>query len=54
MSSDGVEPEYLELVSTDTLAPVNVIDEDVLVVVAAQIGATRLIDNEIMASNGRS
>ena len=54
MTSDGVEPEYLELVSPDTLAPVYTIDEDVLVVVAAQVGATRLIDNEIMATNGSS
>ena len=53
MTSAGAEPEYFELVSTDTLAPVRVIDEDVLVVVAAQIGDTRLIDNEIMAINGR-
>jgi pantoate--beta-alanine ligase len=54
MTSEGVEPEYLELVSTETLAPVGVIEEDVLVVVAAQIGATRLIDNQIMATNGRT
>jgi pantoate--beta-alanine ligase len=54
MASEGVEPEYLELVSTETLAPVRVIGEDVLVVVAAQVGATRLIDNQIMAINGRS
>jgi len=52
MTSDGVEPEYLELVSTDTLAPVRMIDDSVLVVIAAQIGATRLIDNQIMAING--
>jgi pantoate--beta-alanine ligase len=53
MTSAGVEPEYLELVSTDTLAPVSVIDGDVLAVVAAQVGAARLIDNEIMSTNGR-
>ena len=54
MTSDGVEPEYFELVSTDTLEPVRVIDEDVLAVVAAQVGATRLIDNQIIATNGRN
>jgi len=53
MASDGVDPEYFELVSADTLAPMVVIDEDVLAVVAAQVGATRLIDNQIMATNGR-
>ena len=40
-----IEPEYLELVSTDTLDPVERIDGDVLALVAAQVGATRLIDN---------
>jgi pantoate--beta-alanine ligase len=54
LTSNGVEPEYLELVSPDTLAPVRVIDEDVLAVVAARIGAIRLIDNQIMTMNGRA
>ncbi|MDQ6774660.1 MAG: pantoate--beta-alanine ligase [Actinomycetota bacterium] len=53
MTSEGVEPEYLELVSADTLAPVSVIDGEVLAVVAAQVGAARLIDNQIMTTNGR-
>jgi pantothenate synthetase len=30
-----------------------VIDEDVLAVVAARVGTTRLIDNQVMATNGR-
>jgi pantoate--beta-alanine ligase len=51
MSCSGVEPEYLELVSTDTLTPVGEIDDDVLVVVAAQVGDARLIDNEIINTN---
>jgi pantoate--beta-alanine ligase len=45
LSSSHVEPEYLALVETDTLAPVQRIDRDVLAVVAARIGTTRLIDN---------
>ena len=57
MTTEGVEPEYIELVATDTLAPVGVIDDDddddVLVVVAAHVGAARLIDNEILTMNGR-
>jgi pantoate--beta-alanine ligase len=40
-----VEPEYLELVSPETLTPVEVLDGDVLVAVAARVGTTRLIDN---------
>jgi pantoate--beta-alanine ligase len=42
----GVQTEYLELVSCDTLAPVQRIDGDVLAVVAARVGVTRLIDND--------
>jgi pantoate--beta-alanine ligase len=48
LSGWGIEPDYLELVSTDTLAPVARIDGDVLAVVAARVGTTRLIDNEIV------
>jgi pantoate--beta-alanine ligase len=44
----GVEPDYLELVSTDTLAPVQRIRGRVLALVAARVGATRLIDNQII------
>ena len=52
LSSSGVEPEYFELVSTDTMAPVQHVEGDVLAVVAARVGATRLIDNETI-QNGR-
>jgi pantoate--beta-alanine ligase len=48
-----VAPEYLALVSPDTLAPVGRIDGEVLVVVAARVGTTRLIDNTIISPNGR-
>jgi pantoate--beta-alanine ligase len=50
MTSSSVEPEYLELVDTETLAPVTAIDGDVLVVLAARVGATRLIDNQIITT----
>jgi pantoate--beta-alanine ligase len=53
LSAAGVEPEYLELVSASTLAPVQRIDGDVLALIAAQVGATRLIDNEFIQPNGR-
>jgi pantoate--beta-alanine ligase len=53
LSAAGVEPEYLELVSASTLAPVQRIDGDVLALIAAQVGATRLIDNEFIQRNGR-
>ena len=49
----GVEPEYLELVSPETLTPVDTVAGDVLVAVAARIGTTRLIDNTLIRTNGR-
>ncbi|HEX4363599.1 MAG TPA: pantoate--beta-alanine ligase [Solirubrobacteraceae bacterium] len=49
MAELGVEPEYLELVEPDTLSPVvRLCGEQVLVAVAARVGAVRLIDNEII------
>ena len=54
MAEHGVEPEYLELVSTDTLSPVEEVgDADVLVAVAARVGPARLIDNTVIHANGR-
>ncbi len=41
----GVETEYLEIVDTESLAPVAHIDGVVLALIAARFGATRLIDN---------
>jgi len=52
LESSGIEPDYLELVASDTLAPVSEIDHEVLAVVAARVGAIRLIDNELI-HNGR-
>jgi pantoate--beta-alanine ligase len=40
-----IEPDYLELVSAETLAPVPHVDGEVLALVAARVGTTRLIDN---------
>jgi pantoate--beta-alanine ligase len=53
LTSSGVELEYFELVAADTLAPVRTIEGDVLAVLAARLGATRLIDNEQVSFNGR-
>jgi pantoate--beta-alanine ligase len=46
LSRADIEPEYIELVSADTLAPLHRIAGDVLAVLAAPVGGTRLIDNE--------
>jgi pantoate--beta-alanine ligase len=40
-----VRPEYLELVSPQTLEPVASIEGEMLAVVAARVGGARLIDN---------
>lgn len=39
------DPEYIELVSTDTVKPVDTIEGEVLCAIAVRIGKTRLIDN---------
>jgi pantoate--beta-alanine ligase len=45
LAQAGIEPEYLSVVSAQTLEPVDRIGEDVLAVIAARVGAVRLIDN---------
>ncbi|HET6868415.1 MAG TPA: pantoate--beta-alanine ligase, partial [Solirubrobacteraceae bacterium] len=40
-----IEPEYLAIVAADTMEPVTSVRGDVLVAVAARVGAVRLIDN---------
>ena len=40
-----VRLEYAEVVAADTLAPLDVLEGDVLVAVAARVGDVRLIDN---------
>jgi pantoate--beta-alanine ligase len=45
-----VEPEYLELVRTDTLAPIETIDGEALLAVAAEVGGVRLIDNTLLST----
>ena len=51
MSDFDVEPEYLELVDPETLAPVTAVDHETLLAVAARIGEVRLIDNTILSLN---
>jgi pantoate--beta-alanine ligase len=46
-----VEPEYLELVNPEDLAPVAAVDDDTLVAVAARIGEVRLIDNTLISGS---
>ena len=48
LTSEGIEPDYLKLVSPDTLVPVTQIEDDFLAVLAAHVGETRLIDNQLI------
>jgi pantoate--beta-alanine ligase len=45
MRARGVEPEYIELADPRTLEPRAQLDADALLLIAARIGTTRLIDN---------
>ena len=54
LDAAGVETEYFELVSADTLAPVPEVDGPVLAVVAARVGTTRLIDNQLLSTAKRT
>ncbi|HWE34593.1 MAG TPA: pantoate--beta-alanine ligase [Solirubrobacteraceae bacterium] len=45
-----IEPEYFELVDANTLDPLPALGGDVLAVVAAQVGTTRLIDNQPLST----
>jgi pantoate--beta-alanine ligase len=46
---DGVRVDYLAIVDADTLLPVTSVETGSLVAVAAFVGATRLIDNFLVA-----
>jgi len=49
LAEAGIEPEYLEARDAETLEPVHALaDRPVLVAVAAQVGAARLIDNVLI------
>ncbi|HEX5593261.1 MAG TPA: pantoate--beta-alanine ligase [Solirubrobacterales bacterium] len=49
LTGAGIEPEYLEARDAETLEPVDALAErPVLVLVAAQVGAARLIDNVLI------
>ncbi len=49
LAEAGIEPEYFEAVSADTLDPVARLDGDTLVAIAARVGGVRLIDNIIVS-----
>jgi len=48
MERRGVTPEYVALVRPSDLEPVESLDGDTLVAIAARVGSTRLIDNTVI------
>ncbi len=50
----GVEPEYVELVDPDTLEPCSELDREALLLIAARLGDTRLIDNALLEGLSRN
>jgi pantoate--beta-alanine ligase len=50
LESAGVEIEYVQVVGPDTFAPITTIEGPALGLVAARVGGTRLIDNQLLRS----
>ena len=50
LAKDFIEPDYLSIVDPDTLAPVSTAAPGCLVLIAARVGPTRLIDNALLAA----
>ena len=48
LAEAGVDAEYLELRDAETLQPVTAVERDALLLVAARVGAARLIDNHLL------
>ena len=48
LDAEGIVPEYLAMVDASTLAPVDLVDRETLVPIAARFGAVRLIDNVLL------
>jgi pantoate--beta-alanine ligase len=51
MAELDVEPEYVALVDPETFLPMDTIEGDVLVAIAARVGRARLIDNATITVN---
>ncbi|WP_091229060.1 pantoate--beta-alanine ligase [Microbacterium sp. 3J1] len=54
LAEASLEPEYLELRDAETLHPVTRVERDALLLVAARVGAARLIDNHLLPGNDSS
>lgn len=45
LAAKGFEPDYFNIANSDTLEPANSDDRNLVILVAAKLGSTRLIDN---------
>lgn len=52
LSAARIDPDYLAIVSRETMVPVRRVEGDVLAVVAARVGPVRLIDNAPINADG--
>lgn len=50
LAEHAIEPEYVALVVPETLTPVQRVDGEVLLALAARVGPARLIDNTILSA----
>ncbi|WP_312172548.1 pantoate--beta-alanine ligase [Microbacterium sp.] len=48
LADASIDVEYLELRDAETLQPVDAVERDALLLVAARVGAARLIDNHLL------
>jgi pantoate--beta-alanine ligase len=51
-SENGVKTDYVEIVDAESLEPVTLVRGRCLVLIAAQVGKTRLIDNALIEQEG--
>lgn len=51
LAGAGIDPEYLEIVASDTLEAITHVNGTALALVAARIGETRLIDNQMLSTS---
>ena len=51
LDAHQIVPEYLAMVDANTLAPVETVDRETLVPIAARFGAVRLIDNVLIGAD---
>jgi pantoate--beta-alanine ligase len=54
LEHESVQPEYLQIVNPATLEPINDVSGSALVLVAARVGAVRLIDNQTLSTDPTS